>query len=54
MSKRVSTKLVNIKKLAEYYSGILDQDGWETLFLTVTNDHPRQATKIIAILKKRR
>lgn len=33
------------------YEGIRDQDGWETLTLTVRNNHPRVADAILEALK---
>ena len=34
-----------------FYEGIRDQDGWETLEMTIRDDHPRRAEEIMAYLK---
>jgi hypothetical protein len=45
------TPALSIDALVEHYSGILDQDGWETLELTVYQERPRQAKEIIRRLE---
>jgi hypothetical protein len=35
----------------ECYEGIRDQDGWETLILTINIEYPKLAKKIIERLK---
>lgn len=37
---------------AEDYEGIRDQDGWETLYLTVTEKYPKEATQILQVLQQ--
>ena len=37
----------------QFYIGILDQDGWETLFLTVHDNHTKErAEAILARIKE--
>jgi hypothetical protein len=35
----------------QFYEGIRDQDGWETLELTVRNDYPQLADLILKELE---
>ena len=44
---------MEIERLAESYSGIRDQDGWETLELTVRHNlSEKKANSVLALLKK--
>jgi len=40
------------ESLTDYYRGILAQDGWETMVLTVQSDHPVKAGALLTAIRQ--